>query len=212
MRASRCGIVNFWSTEDDYLETRTEKYGTPEGGKGQAAGRIGFRVPPGCDPRGGDYMKLKQIKYQDQMGGNGGHHSFTRKYFLKKMVMVQFTPICDPSLLAGHGPGPGCLQGGPGGPGCMPATPGPGIMLPPGAPPVAPPPVTPTPLEGPPIPPIQSVPTTPAPTIPTPMPAPAPTTPPYPTSPMIRTNPVPQVVPVSQDAPSVRQAPRRTKD
>ena len=91
LMASRGGIDHFWSTEDDFLERVVEKRGTSEGGKGWAAGRVGFRPPPWCDPRGLElYRNLRQYKWTDGYCGQGHHYTWIVKHNMKKCIIPMF--------------------------------------------------------------------------------------------------------------------------
>jgi hypothetical protein len=91
LMATGGGIDHFWSTEDDFLERVVERRGTSDGMKGWAAGRVGFRPPPWCDPKGLElYRNLRQHKWQDGLCGQGGHKSWMNKHNIKKCILPLF--------------------------------------------------------------------------------------------------------------------------
>jgi pimeloyl-ACP methyl ester carboxylesterase len=78
LRASRAGIDNFWSPDDDLLDRVTPDWGNLDGVKGPAAGRVGFWYPRWTDAEGfGAYKNVRQYRWCPGMPGNGGHFTWT---------------------------------------------------------------------------------------------------------------------------------------
>jgi hypothetical protein len=99
LRATTAGLDNFWSSEDDFLERVVEKRGTSEGARGFAAGRVGFHMPPYayCSPQDLSlYTMVRQHRWNDELCGLGGHHSWTFKHNMKKCLIPL---LCEPQVV-----------------------------------------------------------------------------------------------------------------
>jgi len=69
LRAVRSDLTSFWSPRDKFiLGFGTSIFGTADGLIGDAAGRVGFRLPAGVDATSdADYRKLRQIEWDATM-------------------------------------------------------------------------------------------------------------------------------------------------
>lgn len=103
MRASRGGVVNFYSSEDNLLEAAEQHTALADGLKGPAAGRVGFR-PPCSDSKevAAYFRRLHQVRWTENWAGSGGHGTWTISHNLKKIAGPIFTcaaPIEPPPLI-----------------------------------------------------------------------------------------------------------------
>src|SRR5262249_42523686 len=109
MQASKCGILHFFSTNDDVLAVAEEGSKLADGLIGPAAGRVGFR-PPCSDPREiATYnARLQQIRWTETWHGGGGHRVWLISHNLKKMSGPMFAPapIYAPVPMFEPGPPP----------------------------------------------------------------------------------------------------------
>jgi pimeloyl-ACP methyl ester carboxylesterase len=97
LRATRGGIDNYFSTDDGVLEMVEEEFGTADGLRQPTAGRVGFCVPrfaPTKDrklsPDAVAYSNLRQVRWNESMGGNGDHHVWVQERMLRTMIVPQF--------------------------------------------------------------------------------------------------------------------------
>jgi pimeloyl-ACP methyl ester carboxylesterase len=89
LRASREGIDAMYSREDQIVARGTDWLGTADDQFVQAAGAVGFLVPPPTDPEAGLYIKLRQYRWHPNVswtGHMGGHNGFTLEKFLDAYV------------------------------------------------------------------------------------------------------------------------------
>jgi hypothetical protein len=97
LRASRRGIANFYSTQDEVVSLGVAMLGTADRRSGKPAGETGFAPPPNC-PDADLYCKLRQYYWRPEIaratGHLGGHNGFTRAGYLEACVL--------PLLFGGH--------------------------------------------------------------------------------------------------------------
>ena len=90
LTASRCGIDNFFSRDDDFLIGCTALFGTTDGKDTRAAGELGF-VPMTATKADAElYRKLCQHPWRAEyaeFGYYGGHLGVARKTFLAHAVV-----------------------------------------------------------------------------------------------------------------------------
>jgi pimeloyl-ACP methyl ester carboxylesterase len=93
LQAIRCGIDNFYASEDRVLETAGEQYRLADCTKGMAAGRNGFRLPPGLKDI--DYCRyLRQTPWQMDYHGQGDHCTWIRPINMKRVLPPIFCANC----------------------------------------------------------------------------------------------------------------------
>ncbi len=97
LRTSRAGIDNFWSPDDDLLDRVQQNWGMMDGGKGPAAGRIGFWYPRWTDAEGFDaYRNIRQYRWVPGMEGHGGHFTWDWKGNMRCYIMPLFMQPLPP--------------------------------------------------------------------------------------------------------------------
>ncbi len=107
LRASRHGIDSYYSIDDLVLEVAGDQYALADGAKGAAAGHTGFRPP--ADKRGVEpYCNLRQIAWNQDYAGLGGHCAWPISHNLKRTVMplILNTPSGEPAF----SPAPGRID------------------------------------------------------------------------------------------------------
>ncbi len=93
LRASRGGVVNFWSGDDSSLDHAVDHVGTADGKKTPAAGSRGFKLPCGDKEYLDAYRNVRQVRWNEEYCGGGGHSCWVLRHNLKKgVVPVFFAP------------------------------------------------------------------------------------------------------------------------
>lgn len=101
LKASRLGLDNFWSPDDDLLDRVNQNWGMMDGGPGPAAGRIGFWYPRWTDAEGfASYKNIRQYRWRPGMEGNGGHFTWDFKGNMRSFIVpLFFEPPASPGRL-----------------------------------------------------------------------------------------------------------------
>jgi pimeloyl-ACP methyl ester carboxylesterase len=86
LKATRGGIDVFYSRYDEVLQGVEDKVRDRTGQTVPLAGRGGF-VLPGDPCEFASYVNLRQHAWQEGMGGHGGHMSWTRPRFLRRVLL-----------------------------------------------------------------------------------------------------------------------------
>lgn len=103
LRSSRSGIDHFWSAEDEILERVPERWGLPDGSKGQAAGYVGFHYPHWTDAEGFDaYRNIRQYRWHAGLHGSGGHFTWSSRTNIQNAILpLLCTTRRSPDFAAG---------------------------------------------------------------------------------------------------------------
>ena len=94
LRASRCGIDNFWASEDNVLARAAEYLSVQEKTPVYMAGRAGFRLPCPTPEYKAAYCNVRQYRWHEELCGNGGHHCWLIEHNMKKCVLPLFFMSC----------------------------------------------------------------------------------------------------------------------
>jgi pimeloyl-ACP methyl ester carboxylesterase len=89
LRATRGGIDNYLSVDDDVLYTAQDYVRPADGQKGQRgamAGRTGFHFPCGLKDCA-EYANLRQYAWQPWYYGQGGHFVWTQPFLLRHCIV-----------------------------------------------------------------------------------------------------------------------------
>jgi pimeloyl-ACP methyl ester carboxylesterase len=86
LKASRCGIDSFFSAWDGVLQMAEERMGSADGQPTATAGRVGFWPPIGGAEMAASGA-LRQHPWRDDMGGHGGHFSWTTTTFTRRVLV-----------------------------------------------------------------------------------------------------------------------------
>lgn len=100
LKNTRHGIDNFWSSEDGILEMMVQHVGTSDGQRVPAAGRVGFKLVSAEKKDIEAYRNVRQIRWNEDYCGNGGHFAWTLRHNMKKaLVPLFFTAPCEPTIV-----------------------------------------------------------------------------------------------------------------
>lgn len=87
LRASRYGIDNFYATQDTVLDSAVEHATTADGTKIPCAGRVGVHLPCPSPEDLAAYRNVRNVRWREDMCGNGGHYAWTLQPNMKKCVL-----------------------------------------------------------------------------------------------------------------------------
>jgi pimeloyl-ACP methyl ester carboxylesterase len=91
LKASKCGVDNFYSCDDNVLEAAVYYATLADGTRTAAAGQVGFQAPG--DPRAAAlYCNVRNYPWNDSFVGGGGHFAWTRPHNMKKVLPPLLTP------------------------------------------------------------------------------------------------------------------------
>jgi pimeloyl-ACP methyl ester carboxylesterase len=90
LRASRCGIASFYSSEDKFAAIISEMVRNNDRIPGYSAGEFGFPVPPPTHPDAALFQRLRQYAWDPTWRAwkhYGGHSGYVRPEFLDGVVL-----------------------------------------------------------------------------------------------------------------------------
>lgn len=95
LKATSRGIDSFWSAEDGVLEYIPGRLGTADGLVMACAGQVGFQAPGPPRPEQVElYRKLRQYRWHEAMGGQGGHSTWHAPRFQRRyLVPLLMRPV-----------------------------------------------------------------------------------------------------------------------